>query len=286
MSLPLDGLVEAARGAILDLVGERADEGTTGLQPFIFEAYRRLAGDPDEHLATWLREGALWELTHRFCQPEFPPPVPDEPASSDYVTGLARSSTGWENYRSADEDTTTATSLLERMVDQDRAESYSEWDDVTRALGEGVVLNKLALLFKTKSDGSVKHRLAWDLRRGGVHLAVKQGERVVLPRLFDVVVDLRELAATNRGEAFLLGTDVSEVFHQVPLHESERQFTVVALAGKYYFKESWYSIRVFQRPYGLGKVRCPPGPKHGGCSRNGSAPPPSLRRRPSLRLPR
>ena len=58
MSPSPDGLVEAARGAILDLVSERADEGTTGLQPFIFEAYRRLAGDPDEHLATWLREGA------------------------------------------------------------------------------------------------------------------------------------------------------------------------------------------------------------------------------------
>ena len=55
MSPPLDGLVEAATGAILDLVGEHADEGTTGLQPVIFEAYRRLTSDPDEHLATWLR---------------------------------------------------------------------------------------------------------------------------------------------------------------------------------------------------------------------------------------
>ena len=57
MPPPLDGPVEVARGAILDLVGGRADEGTTRLQPSIFEAYRRLTGDPDEHLATWLREG-------------------------------------------------------------------------------------------------------------------------------------------------------------------------------------------------------------------------------------
>ena len=119
-------------------------------------------------------------------------------------------------------------------MDQDWAESYSQWDDVIRALGEGVVLNKLALFSKTKSDGSVKHRLVWDLRRSRVNLAVKRGERVVLPRLSDVVADLRELAATNRDEAFLSGTDVSEVFHQVPLHGSERQFTVAALAGKYY----------------------------------------------------
>ena len=97
-----------------------------------------------------------------------------------------------------------------------------------------MVLNKVALLSKTKSDGSVKHRLVWDLRRSGVNLAVMQGERVVLPRLSDVAADLRELAATNRDEAFLLGTDVSEAFHQVPLHESERQFTVAAPAGEYY----------------------------------------------------
>ena len=96
-----------------------------------------------------------------------------------------------------------------------------------------MVLNKLALPSKTKSDGSVKHRLVWDFRRG-VNLAVMQGERIVLPRLSDVVADLRELVSTSRDEAFLLGTDVSEAFHQVPLHESERRFTVAALSGKYY----------------------------------------------------
>ena len=103
----------------------------------------------------------------------------------------------------ADEDTSTATSLLEHMVGQDWADSYSQWDEVIRALGEGVALNKLALLSKTKSDGSVKRRLVCDLRRSGVNLALKHGGRVVLPHLSDVVADLRELAATNRDEAFL-----------------------------------------------------------------------------------
>ena len=129
------------------------------VQPSTFDAYRKLTGDPDEHLATWLREGAPLAINRPVLSAGVFPFVPDEPVSSEYVTGLARSPTGWENYQSADEDTPTATSLLERMVDQDWAESYSQWDDVTRAFGEGVVLNKLALLSKTKSDGSVKHRL-------------------------------------------------------------------------------------------------------------------------------
>ena len=79
MSPPLDGLVEAARGAILDLIGERADEGTAGLQPSIFEAYRRLTGDPDEHLATWLREGASLGINRQVLSAGVFPPVPDEP---------------------------------------------------------------------------------------------------------------------------------------------------------------------------------------------------------------
>ena len=35
----------------------------------------------------------------------------------------------------------------------------------------------------------------------------------------------------------MLGTDVSEAFHRVPRHESERQFTVAALAGRYYVRK-------------------------------------------------
>ena len=125
MSPPPDGLVEAARGGILDLAGERADEGTIGLQPSIFDAYRRLSGDPDEHLATWLREGAPLGINRPVLSAGIFPSVPDEPVSSEYVAGLARTPTGWENYRSADEDPATATTLLERMVDQDWAEAYS-----------------------------------------------------------------------------------------------------------------------------------------------------------------
>ena len=110
MPPPPEGLVESARGAILDLVGERADDGTTGLQPSIFDAYRSLTGDPDEHLATWLREGAPLGINRPVLSSGVFPTVPDEPVSSDYVTGLARSLAGWENYRSADEDAPTATS--------------------------------------------------------------------------------------------------------------------------------------------------------------------------------
>ena len=96
MSPPPDGLVEAARGAILDLAGERANEGTIGLQPSIFDAYRRLSGDPDEHLAIWLREGAPLGINRPVLSAGIFPSVPNEPVSSEYVAGLARTPAGWE----------------------------------------------------------------------------------------------------------------------------------------------------------------------------------------------
>ena len=85
MARPPNGLVNAGRGGVLDLVGERADEGTVGLQPSIFEAYRRLTGDPDEHLATWLRDGAPLGINRPVLSAGVFPTVPDEPVSSEYV---------------------------------------------------------------------------------------------------------------------------------------------------------------------------------------------------------
>ena len=109
---PPDGMVKAARGAILDLVGGHADEGAIGLQPSIFVAYRKLSADADEHLATWLREGAPSGINRPVLSAGVFPHVPDEPGSSEHIVGLARIPTGWENYRSADEDMATAMSLL------------------------------------------------------------------------------------------------------------------------------------------------------------------------------
>ena len=93
-----------------------------------------------------------------------------------------------------------------------------------------MTLNKLALISKVKPDGSTKHRLVWDLLRSNVNAQVRQGERVVLPRLMDVINDAVDLASySTEPNLVLLGTDTSDAFHQVPLNPSERRFQ-----GKYY----------------------------------------------------
>ena len=60
-----------------------------------------------------------------------------------------------------------------------------------------------------------------------------QGERVVLPRLLDLVKDVRQIASESTP-IFLMGTDVTEAFHQVPLHPSEQAYTVASVAGVFY----------------------------------------------------
>ena len=54
--------------------------------------------------------------------------------------------------------------------------------------------SKVAVLVKYR-DGRKKARLAHDLIRSGVNQQVHLPERIVLPRIGDVVVAMRELAA-------------------------------------------------------------------------------------------
>eukprot|EP00969_Alexandrium_andersonii_P080119 3530900-Alexandrium_andersonii.AAC.1 len=54
-------------------------------------------------------------------------------------------------------------------------------------------INRLALISKPGPDDAVKHRIVWDLRRSMVNGLVRQGERIVLPRISDVVSDAVDL---------------------------------------------------------------------------------------------
>ena len=58
----------------------------------------------------------------------------------------------------------------------------------------------------------------------------------MLPRIMDFVNDAWELSQYNPGNTtlHLFGTDISDAFHQVPLHPSEWRFTAASFKGKYY----------------------------------------------------
>ena len=126
---------------------------------------------------------------------------------------------GWENYRSAESDLEVCATILQNMVKEAWALSFTSTDALCKHLGvEGVILNELGLVTKIKPDGTTKHHLVWDLRRSGVNRLIPPGERIVLPRVQDLIEDAFELhrAATAGERLFLFGTDVPDAFHQVP----------------------------------------------------------------------
>eukprot|EP00971_Amphidinium_carterae_P090010 1781915-Amphidinium_carterae.1 len=82
------------------------------------------------------------------------------------------------------------------MVDRGWAEEFASFGQLCRKHGgdaETSPLSKLGLISKQRNDGSWKHRLVWDLRRSGINEALQQGQRIVLPRVIDVVRDCRDL---------------------------------------------------------------------------------------------
>eukprot|EP00969_Alexandrium_andersonii_P282219 12477128-Alexandrium_andersonii.AAC.1 len=100
----------------------------------------------------------------------------------------------------------------------------------------GFPINRLALISKPGPDNTVKRRIVWDLRRSMVNGLVRQGERIVLPRISDVVADAVDLLRIHGPDLVsFLGTDVANAFRQAPLSPDEQKFTVVVLRGKYYF---------------------------------------------------
>eukprot|EP00969_Alexandrium_andersonii_P013270 579014-Alexandrium_andersonii.AAC.1 len=64
-------------------------------------------------------------------------------------------------------------------------------------------------------DSRVKRRVAWGLRRSLANGSVRQGERIVLPRISDVIADtIDPLRARGLDQISFLGTGVANVFHQ------------------------------------------------------------------------
>ena len=74
-----------------------------------------------------------------------------------------------------------------------------------------------------------------DLLRPGVNSRVRQAERFALPRLLDAAQDALHLMRSSPGQpGFIVGTDVADAFHQVPLRPDEWRFVCASVLGHYY----------------------------------------------------
>eukprot|EP00972_Heterocapsa_arctica_P026392 3886261-Heterocapsa_arctica.AAC.1 len=60
--------------------------------------------------------------------------------------------------------------------------------------------SRLALILKTRLDGTSKARIIVDMLRSGANSRSFVPERIVLPRVCDVTVDVKDLAETEQFE--------------------------------------------------------------------------------------
>ena len=115
------------------------------------------------------------------------------------------------------------------MSDAGFVEVFPTWDALRKECPD-VVVSKVAALTKLKEDGTIKLRIIVDMLRSMVNAFVKLEERIVLPRLFDVVVDLLLLlgvALGHPGEIVeMLVMDWSDAFHTIEVLAKERMYQV------------------------------------------------------------
>ena len=83
-------------------------------------------------------------------------------------------------------------------------------------------------------DGTVKHRLIWDLLRSEVNATVLLPERIVLRRIQDAVEDAQELLKWANGDDLEWAVlDIADAFHNIPIRQPEQPYACNNFGGKY-----------------------------------------------------
>lgn len=60
-----------------------------------------------------------------------------------------------------------------------------------------------------------KAKAIWDMRESGVNKLCSQGERLLLPKISDVIADALEVYKRG-GKPQLLAVDIRDAFHNIP----------------------------------------------------------------------
>ena len=168
----------------------------------------------------------------------FPPVETHADAASELWRYFAKG-TSRDNYKSAEENATAFAAEVERLLAAGYVTKYSSLKEAQRALGD-VIVSRVAAISKVREDGTTKLRIIIDMLRSMVNSFVKLGERIVLPRLMDVVSDVVALAEAAAVEGnpeeviTLMVADFVDAFHTLGVMEEERPYWVFMLPDRTY----------------------------------------------------
>ena len=232
---PSDERVHELRGELASALSiEFPQSEPEGLQAWLFKGLLEAAGDPESEVPKWLASftplGILEPIEPAgifpACAPRSVGPELDRARTlidSPYPHGHGV----FRNYSSYADNQALADEAMAREV----AAGFAETGDLaalTEKYGQ-LVLSKIACIVSLK-DGKQKVRLIHDLRRSAVNAKILLRERLVLPRICDVVtstLDLMESGFDSEHLSFLVA-DFSDAFKMLRTHPHERRF----LAGQ------------------------------------------------------
>eukprot|EP00438_Fugacium_kawagutii_P014285 Skav215770 [mRNA] locus=scaffold106:569116:574315:+ [translate_table: standard] len=194
----------------------------------------RAADDPDTAAASWPGMGTPLGIEEAIPVGGVFPLVSE---AESILEGQRLQSLGTlqgadDNYKSYKEGKEVADKLFMKEVDKGFAEWAANKADLEQKYGK-LVPSAIGLITKTKLDGSLKHRLVHDLRRSRVNEHIRLNERLVLPRLKDVIEDVMMLmeAQTPGDEIEFMSLDFADAFKQLPVLHSEKKYLSGQAAG-------------------------------------------------------
>ena len=231
-------LVAKVRELVIKLTGSKnmqlpakTAKASTPISAEVVKAWGYLSRDPDsDTLATWLRQGAPLGFTESIPDSGIFPKV----AAVNWDQTLAdqdrRNFQGWENHPSASEWETELLKLVGDSLDKGFCSLYNCTQDAFEDLGIEPVLNKVGVIVKdkiTQSGVTRKARIIWDMRESHINSLCSQGERIILPKVTDVVSDAIDIFRAGGTPSFV-AVDIRDAFHNIPAGR-DRAFTAAAI---------------------------------------------------------
>ena len=199
--------------------------------------------DPDScTLATWVLQGSPLGFSETIGSNGIFPKVDDGSWEQEQAKALSRCLEGWSNYQSAIDESEDLNRLIQEAKVQGFCSFYNSLREVESELGVKPVLNKLGVIVKIKESGR-KARIIWDLRESRINSLCRQGERVILPRLRDAIMDANSIYRQGGCPRFL-AVDITNAFHNIPAGK-DRAYTVAAFDTPEGPKILVYDVLVF-----------------------------------------
>ena len=124
--------------------------------------------------------------------------------------------------------------VLLRLAKRGFVTVYPDWEAVQAKLGN-VVVSKMAALAKQRADGTTKLRLIIDMLRSGVNQHVRVHERIVVPRVLDLLTDCVEFLSMSKEQGAdleFMVLDWEDAFHSMGVLDKEKPHQVVKGFGK------------------------------------------------------